>query len=79
MNRVSQRWESIISSRVTLLFENLREIEHFAQMCSIKTLFLEISQNSHENMCWNLFLIQLQPLGLLTVLFNSTADAVLYG
>ena len=79
MNMVSQRWESIISSSVTLLFEHLHEIEHFSQMCSIKTLFLQISQNSHENMCQNLFLIQLQPLGLLTVSLNSTADAVLYG
>ena len=37
-----------------------------------KKLFLEISQNSQENICTRVsFLIKLQPLGLLLVLLNS--------
>ena len=45
-------------------------------MCSIKKLFLE---NTQENICARVsFLIKLQPLGLLIVLLNSIAHAVLY-
>ena len=50
-----------------------------ARMCSIKKLFLEISGNSQKNICARkYFLIKLQPLGLLIVLLNSIAHAVLY-
>ena len=33
-------------------------------MCSVKKVFLEILQNSQENTCASLFLIELQALGL---------------
>ena len=44
-----------------------------------KKLFLEISQNSQENICARVsVLIKLQPLGLLIVLLNSITHTVLY-
>ena len=44
-----------------------------------KKLFLEISQNSQENICARVsFLIKLQLLDLLIVLLNSITHAVLY-
>ena len=48
-----------------------------AWLCSIKMLFLEISQNSQESICARVsFLINLQPLGLLIVLLNSVTCSV---
>ena len=48
-----------------------------AWLCSIKMLFLEISQNSRESICARVsFLINLQPLGLLIVLLNSATCSV---
>ena len=48
-------------------------------MCSIKKLLLEISENSQKNICARIsFLIKLQTSGLLIVLSNSIAHAVLY-
>ena len=39
--------------------------EAVTQRCSVKKIFLEISQNSHENTCARVsFLIELQALGL---------------
>ena len=50
-----------------------------ARVCSIKKLFLEISQNSQKNICARVsFLRKLQPLGLSIVLLNSITHAVLY-
>ena len=50
-----------------------------AWMYFMKKLFLEVLQNSGENICARVsFLIRLQPLGLLIVLLNSLALAVLY-
>ena len=38
--------------------------EAVAQRCSVKKVFLEVSQNSHENTCARVsFLIKLQDLG----------------
>ena len=42
----------------------VKEPEGVAQTCSIKNLFLEISQNSQENTCARVsFLIKLQAVG----------------
>ena len=40
-------------------------IEAVVRRCSVKKVFIEISQNSRENTCARVsFLIKLQPLGL---------------
>ena len=45
--------------------ESLRATEAVVQRCSVKKVFLEISQNSQENTCTGVsFLIKLQALGL---------------
>ena len=44
-----------------------------------KKLFPEISQNLRKNICVTVsFLMNLQPLGLLILLLNSIAHAVIY-
>ena len=46
-------------------FEKLEKSEAVAQRCSVKQAFLEISQNSQENICRRVpFLIKLQSWGL---------------
>ena len=43
----------------------LHVLEAVAQSCSIKNVFLEISQNSQENTCaWVSFLVKVQALDL---------------
>ena len=46
-------------------FINILNLEAVARRCSVKKVFLEISQNSQENICARVsFLIKLQILGL---------------
>ena len=42
--------------------------EAVAQRCSVKKVFLEISQNSQENMCQSLFLNKVVGLSSATLL-----------
>ena len=66
----SFRTKRLFSWRRFLIMENIKNTpqikpEAVIQRCSINKVFLEISQNSHENICSKVsFLIKLQPSGL---------------
>ena len=46
-------------------YRNIYELEEVAYRCSLKKVFLQISQNSRENTCARVsFLIKLQALSL---------------
>ena len=56
----------VIPSTVHFHFE-MQDSEAIPKMCSVKNVFLEISQNSQENACARVsFLIKLQAIGLRT-------------
>ena len=59
-------WLDGINSRFKSCLDNkLKEAEAVTQRCSVKKVFLEISQNSQENTCIRVsFLIKLLALGL---------------
>ena len=60
----------VLARKVPFLIEvfqiiNVKEAEAVAKKCSVKKLFLEISQNSQNNTCARVsFLIKLQGLQL---------------
>ena len=69
---IIMNWKSLCSRNVfrkqnldKLFVGKLHYSEAVAQRCSVKKLFLEISQNSRENTCVRVsFLIKLQASGL---------------
>ena len=65
----------VISWNVKYFYFSIQHSEAVVQMCSVKKVFLEISQNSHENTCTRVsFLIKLQTWGLQLYLKKSLAQ-----
>ena len=49
-------------NKINIKKSKIKSLEAVAQRCSVKKVFLEISQNSQENTCARVpFLIKLQP------------------
>ena len=68
------------SQRMTVLlhFSKFKRTEAVVQRCSVKKVFLEISQNSQENTCTRVsFLVKLQDSGLRTPFLQNTSGRLL--
>ena len=72
-----KNFTKLVPSKFFLGFTKLNP-KAVAQMCSIKKLFLEISQNSQENMCRNLFLNKVAAFRPINSIIKCLAHAVLY-
>ena len=74
-NTVSGSFHETWNTFMKYFYFSIQHSEAVVQMCSVKKVFLEISQNSQENTCTRVsFLIKLQAWGLQLYLKKSLAQ-----